>query len=41
MNFMGVVLVFLGAIVIYLINDSTYKRVALPEEEITLTDTTE
>lgn len=36
-NFIGVLLVSFGALVLYLVTDATYKRVALPEDEISLT----
>ncbi|KAF5285465.1 hypothetical protein FQA39_LY16639 [Lamprigera yunnana] len=37
-NFMGVILVGFGALVVYLVNDPSYKRVALAEDEIILPD---
>jgi len=36
-NFIGMILVFYGLLVLYLVSDVTYKRSALPEDEMTLT----
>lgn len=40
-NCIGVLLVSFGALALYLVHDPLYKRVALPEDELALTDHTE
>lgn len=35
-NFIGIFLAIFGALVLYLINENTYKRVPLPEDDMLL-----
>lgn len=40
-NFMGLIIVFYGLLVLYLVTDITYKRNPLPEDELALTGSDE